>query len=704
MAVVVPPYASCSVTSYTLIYFLPPSGLSFILPQDTLHGSYLLGPSHYHAQRPTHRDPHTSFLYMLCKAVEHSQRTRDRDLSCCTHLPSHHTALLHLQHPTLRAVTHTNPMLPFVEVSHLPSSSSFYSAITQPLDLQYIYAADPALTPSGSQPSVTYGSATSPSIPIFELRQIRPTAVRPLKLSRVVFSAASPGIVRTFQALVRRLNFADGKVLLTGSPSLFRQTPTSLPSLFGDNADEPKNATEDWSSPAKAAEKDPDGNIMEVIYLPPSEYPENYSGSTGRTANSSTKQISRIMTWNYDVAASDTAPQASFGYHAPISSSLAPSRRPGRFPDEDMSPVIRRTVTTSTTLYEPAEPLASPRQNSSGLTTGALVSTLLGVAAASAAIGAGVAYGAMKNERRDEFAPPSLQRRSTYPEQPLDARSRYSEYGLADRDQLAIADRRPPPTMLTRYPHSQGPRDDGSLYDDGRSRHSSRYKTAGSAASVRTPSEVSSARKPLLLTDAEHRSYVSVGSKHSHSSSARTSEMMNDVPVMAGARSHASSRHTSASRSPSKYSAAPPPSVRRSSTYDDADSFVSTHSRRSASTIRPLQATVQTEVTTPSLAPRSKAPSRVSGATAKTSAAPSRAGTYVSAREAPHGGSRAASRAPSHVSARRLALPASGVGSRGLVYEEEEEEDDLCSIAPSDSISCVGSRPSERRGIFGRRV
>lgn len=589
-------------------------------------------------------------------------------------------------------------MLPFVEVSHLPSSSSFYSAVTQPLDLQYIYAADPASTPSGSQPSITYGSATSPPVPTFELRQVRATADRPLKQSRVVFSAGSPGVVRKFQALVRGLNFADGKVLLTGNQSLFRQAPKTLPSLFGDNAthetDEPRGPAEDWSLPVKAAERDPDGNIMEVVYLPPSQYPESYSGSTTRRTNSSTKEISRIMTWNYDVATSDTAPQAPF---------VAPSRRPGRFPDDDMSPVLRRTVTTtSTTLYEPVEPLPSPRQNSSGLTTGALVGTLLGVAAASAAIGAGVAYGVMHNERgRNEFEAPSLQRRSTYPELPLGARSRYSEYGPADRDQL--------PTLLTRYPHSQGPRDDGSLYDDGRSRHSSRYKGAGSAASVHTRSQVSSARKPLLLTDAEHRSYVSVGSKHSHSSSsARTSEMMDDVPVMASARSLASSRHTSASRAPSQLGAAAPPtplSVRRGSTYDDdADSFVSTHSRRSVSTVRPLQATVQTELTSPSLAPRaSKAPSRVSRATVKTSATPRRADSYVSAREAPHGGSRAPSRAPSHVSsARQLAQPVSGVGSRGLVYEEEQ--DDACSIAPSDSISCVGSRPSERRGIFGRRV
>lgn len=422
----------------------------------------------------------------------------------------------------------------------------------------------------------------------------------------------------------------------------------------------------------KATEKDPDGNIMEVIYVPPVGPPESYSGSTVRRTNSSTSEISRIMTWNYDVAAADSQPQAPLGHLAPVSSGLVPPRRPGRFPDDDMAPVIRRTITTSTTMYEPVEPLPSPRQNSNGLTTGALVGTLLGVAAASAAIGAGVAYGAMKNERgRTNMEPPLFQRRSTYPEPQMGTHSRYSEYGSSERDHLSIADRRPPPTLLTRYPHGQGPRDEGSVYDDTRSRLSSRFKPPG-IASARTPSEVSSSRKPLLLTNAEHRSRVSIGSKHS--STARTCEMANDdMQLLApGGRSVTSSRHSTHTTSRSKHTVAP--SLRRSSTYDDAadrdrDSYVSTRSHRTASTVRPLPVSVQTELTEPSLvslASRPKPASRVSGATA-----PRRANSYVSARQ--------------------VALPASRTGSSRVAHEEE---DDLCSIAPSDSISCVGSRKS----------
>ncbi|KAJ4404567.1 hypothetical protein N0V82_010467 [Gnomoniopsis sp. IMI 355080] len=518
-------------------------------------------------------------------------------------------------------------MLPFIEVKHLASSSSFYSTVLQPLGLKYIFAADPIFSPSGS-PSITYGTATEPSTPVLELRQIHSTAERPLKLSRVVFSARYPSVVRSFQ---ERVTEADGRALLDNDRNLLGQSPAIL---------------DDWRLPVKATETDLDGNTMDVVYIPPSQYPEGYPGSTVRRTSSSEGEISRIMTWNYDVATSE-APRTPAGPLTPGSSSMVSRHDEG-------SPIVRRTITrTSTTFFEPTEPSQpklSARENSSGLTAGAVVGTLLGVAAASAAIGAGVAYGAMKHERlRSEAEAPSFQRRSTYPE-PLGPRSQYSEYGPAARDyNMSLAERRPPPTMLTRYPHSQGPRNADSIYDDGRSRHSSRYKPSG-ASTVRTRSEAPSQRPPLLLTDAEHVSHVSSSSKHT----ARTSEMDN---VVLAPRSQVSQ----ASGSRSKYTAAPA----------DRDSYVSSRSHRTASTVRgpSMQPTAQTELT--SVVSRPKTASRVSR----------RADSHASARVAPVG-------AASYVSARDVGLPMSGVGSSKAGYDQE---DDLCSIAPSDSISCIGS-------------
>ncbi|KAI3393529.1 hypothetical protein diail_4165 [Diaporthe ilicicola] len=509
-------------------------------------------------------------------------------------------------------------MLPFLEVSNLASSSSFYSTVTHPLGLRYISAASPCPDLSGS-PSIVYGIGASPPVPVFELRQVRPTAARPLKLSRIVFSAASPGAVREFRALVQRIKGVDSGAIEFGD------YPEPQDSSFGAELVQSKAGPD-------PAETDLDGNIikMEVVYVPPvQDYAEWYGGSTVRKTQSTQSEASRILHWNYDVAA-DSAASMSFVPLAPASPSLVSPRQPGRY--EERPSLLRRSVTTTTTtLLEPADPVQSPSQSSPGLS--AVGAALMGVAAG-AALGAGITYSVVRGSQ--DFEPPMAQRRSTFPRQYPDSRSRRD-------DATSVADRRPPPTLLTRHSYSQAPpagnRDAGVDYDDARSRHSSRSRPSG-APSVRTRSELSTSRKPLMLTDVGTRSHAS------SRSSARTCEM-EDVPV-ADHRSQASSRRTSTSKRPS--------SVRRSSTYDvpegDGYSYVSAGSHRTQSTVRGPPA------------PASKAASsRASAATPR--------------------------RADSYVSARRVPLPASGAGS-------SYADDDLESLAPSDSISCVGSRRSER--------
>jgi hypothetical protein len=82
----------------------------------------------------------------------------------------------------------------------------------------------------------------------------------------------------------------------------------------------------------------------------------------------------------------------------------------------------------------------------------------------------------------------------------------------------------------------------------------------------------------------------------------------------------------------------------------EVETYVSARSEKTASTVRPVKA-------------RSKAPSHYSSATVKPAGA-SRSPTYVSA--------------------------------RGNTYQEDlQDADDAGSVAPSDSISCVGERPSK---------
>ncbi|KAI1136488.1 hypothetical protein F5Y05DRAFT_110019 [Hypoxylon sp. FL0543] len=84
--------------------------------------------------------------------------------------------------------------LPFVQVRDLPSSASFYSAITQPLRLRYI---------SANSSSVVFGDTTSSNPnPVLEIR--RAGAGQVLRPSRVVLSAQSPSVLSAFRAAAIR--------------------------------------------------------------------------------------------------------------------------------------------------------------------------------------------------------------------------------------------------------------------------------------------------------------------------------------------------------------------------------------------------------------------------------------------------------------------------------------------------------------------
>ncbi|KAK3941155.1 hypothetical protein QBC46DRAFT_107561 [Diplogelasinospora grovesii] len=535
-------------------------------------------------------------------------------------------------------------MLPFLEVAHLPSSSSFYSAIIQPLGLRYLY------TDAEPVPSITYGTSSAAARPVFQIRQTATSRERPVRLSRIALSAPSA------EAVSDAFNFA-----VRANPDLQR-------ALSGASAN---RAVERGEKRAKIT--DFDGNIMELVYQMPNDYPPRYGGSSVRRRQSTSEEASRILHWNYDVASSEISSGSSYRGRTAIAR--------GYDDDDDDEPYAtsRRTVTASSATYEP---VASPRQNSSGLHV--VGAAILGVAAGAVA-GATITYNMVKQDRarapRQEFGPPPFSRRSTYPEQyPEQRRGRYVEVERAVDDYPPVVDyhHRLAPEYATRYSHAGVPKsiEVEDLYEETRSRRHSPHR---SRASVRTRSEAATNREPLLLAEMEHRSYVS---------------------------SSQSSRHH-------------PPIVQRSYTYDTPgqssgrDSYVSARSNRSSSTVRapPQSHHVVTSSSPPQVhVTRSKAGSRVTTTTIKVDGSPAsvypsypagmiRVASHLSARNIPLPQSRATShlsarniplpdsRAPSHVSARNIPLPRS---------HANWDDDDVDSVAPSDSISCVGSRRSGR--------
>ncbi|KAK4179737.1 hypothetical protein QBC36DRAFT_63872 [Triangularia setosa] len=589
------------------------------------------------------------------------------------------------------------PQPPFLEVEDLSSSLSFYSVILEPLGLRHIS------TERGHFPSVTFGN--SGRDPVFQLRQVVASRDRPLRRSRIAVSAPSPGAADEAFEFALRAN-PDLR-----DTSYLRHPAEAYPAASGASA----HRTTTHGGGTRVVISDLDHNIMEIMYQPPLEYPPHYDGSTVRRTRSTDEEASRILTWNFDVAGSSrpTPAGASSAYSGPPRADPRRSlsyhdyeyeEEGGDYDDDDYDddndvrrppppPAgLKRSVTTGTSSYEPA---ASARENSTGLSAGAVVGTLLGVAGVAA--GAALTYNMVRGDRtrasaHEDYDAPPFNRRSTFPDKYDSYSDRKSRYLGAERstDKARYSDeygsgldyRRPGPDYVARYSHVDSPRsrDVDGVYDDARGRHS----IPRSRASIRPRSEAANSREPYLLGDSEYRGYVS--SK--------------------------TSKH--------------PPIVQRGYTYDgpERDSYVSSRSQRSNDTLRAPPA----DPYLPSSHPvsHSRSGSRVTTTTYKVSGSPrgyNREDSYSSARHIPFSDSRAptympardplptSGRAPAYLSAREASypgdsradtyystrhapLPRSGGGTSRARYEEDDDDDDADSIAPSDSISCVGSRRS----------
>ncbi|KAK0750396.1 hypothetical protein B0T18DRAFT_126234 [Schizothecium vesticola] len=397
-------------------------------------------------------------------------------------------------------------MLPHLEVGHLPSSSSFYSAVVQPLGLRYLSAED------GHFPCITFGDARAGRA-LFEIRQITAGRERPIVPSHLVVSAPSAEAAEDSYTFAVRANPPEPRDSTRRRPSVSWPAPSTT------------SATRTLGGGGRLRIRivDFDGNTMDIVYRPPPDYPPSYGGPTVRRTQSTNKEASRILDWNYDVASSDLRPVISTDSRSGTGSTRTASRRPydGAAAAADKEPyhTLRRSVTDNGSLYDPTP---SPRQNSSG---GLSATTIAGALLGAAALGGALTYGMVKSDRshapRQNFdSPPSFSRRSTFPDPYPDQRkgSRYVEVERAvekvrypEVEYSTVAPgRRSPPEYVAHY--SRGSRDDA----ESRGR---RPESQSRSSSSRRRSEAGSYRQPLplLLHDApEHRSQASSSSRHQH--------------------------------------------------------------------------------------------------------------------------------------------------------------------------------------------
>ncbi|ELR08242.1 hypothetical protein VC83_04541 [Pseudogymnoascus destructans] len=259
-------------------------------------------------------------------------------------------------------------MIPTIEVSHLPSSSSFYAAVTQPLGIHFLCA-----SPS-SPHSLHFGIPAQPSEILFTLTESH--SPRP---STLTLTASNFTQVANFHALALESNTLHSTNLIQHS-----------------------------ADTAVAKTTDHDGNMLEVCYArSPLRRGSVHAAPTTITTASTAKEARRVLDWQRDVARSISShpptqsrvgsPQRAMVLAQPAQQEPAPSQV-APSPEPDSRPALLRSA-TMTAMYNEVS-AALPERIGEGLSAQAIIGTILGAAA-----GAAVAYAMVRSEEPEQPRP-----------------------------------------------------------------------------------------------------------------------------------------------------------------------------------------------------------------------------------------------------------------------------------------------------------
>lgn len=544
-------------------------------------------------------------------------------------------------------------VLPVVEVSHLPSSSSYFAAILQPLGLVYI-SSDDISHPAPL--SVVFGT---PTRPVLEIRQVlSPDDVhRPVHL---VFTAPTRSAVA---------NFYQRGIQANPSQTLLLQGSTDRDTLPNTGC-------------MRATVIDMDGNSIEAVYLGQQSLDDTAKQSTRNGGQTWTGLIDRGL--KYGQGASTPVVSARvFSQREPCGQQSSES---SHRTTEEFSRTFSEKDSLNSKYLQSTNTQAGESQGVSGtINTSTVVGTLLGLAA-----GAILTYGIVSSDKHEathnhaDSSPASSQKVKSGPRFPGagnhgDGRSGFSsrdmpvkatafQYDLPHRSpwsrQLggyeARVTRRPPPVQSSDagvgQVRPQALRDIRSI----------NLPTAPGERGVERRQVVADTNwnggdlNDVWVGDATPPPIVDCGSTRLSSAKRNTGSLV--VPSVASRPLSQMPRQVIPSRAPT-------------AAFDpERETFVSARSRVSSS---PVDQTPWHMNSVPAtVEPFSRAqwmPSSMSHVSASRIPLPE---TIVN----------------SGVSAREVPLPASGVGSSCADWGDDND-----SIAPSDSISCVGT--GRRRGV-----
>ncbi|KAF4345805.1 hypothetical protein FBEOM_274 [Fusarium beomiforme] len=355
--------------------------------------------------------------------------------------------------------------LPFVEVSHLAQSSSFYSATLQLIGLHFL---NESREQNSSIGTVTYGIPAGGTksggkrgddqrggTPVLQIREVsRP--FEPVKLSTLVFAVPSPDAVIAFHDRA-----------FTANPWLSIQTDGD-PIYPGGPSPRPRLGIEGGETPRRATVRDLDGNTIQVVYRQPTCHRDYFGQIIEWTYDGTTAQPNRNRSLSQpqlQPVASARSSSSSINGQSPFQPRQSPAKHG---PNTVTAAEMTQRAATRADEDEPVS--VSPRQssNNNGLSTTAVVGAILGVAAAGAALTYGFAsHSAKERERkpRQEYEPPSLPRRSTFPEKaPTVHKLHHDERRVTYGDYPPMPSQFPPKALPYRGHGGFAPQD---MYPDG---------------------------------------------------------------------------------------------------------------------------------------------------------------------------------------------------------------------------------------------
>ena len=417
-------------------------------------------------------------------------------------------------------------MLPVLEVSRLSSASSFYSAVTQSLGLGYLAHPPNDNNPSPSANStalvkhnsvVVFGDEYSDS-PLFQLRLVDN---RPVTPATIVLSANSIDAVNEFHAAALRAFPRSAAVIgtkesLNPSPENHKHIIPSIEDYFS----KPKSGKA--SSTIVARVSDFDGNTMAVEYYP---YQQSSSShyTPSRVLDYSTSATSPSMfSPRYGASGATALTTGSSRHRGTVATSEMPAYYDHYSSRSDRMGTLRRSATSASAASYESDPSTSSSNKGGmgafGLAAAGAVGAMAGAAftytvmrsrsqsRSGAARESPYEYESNYNQPSYEEPVPSFQRRETAPAaiayEPEYAASRYTardDGGMRTSRTRSVVSQKDLRHLDDVYDY----KDAASIAPPPSYHTSVRYSKAPSVSgrSSRSRSEAPLDRAPLMLTN-----------------------------------------------------------------------------------------------------------------------------------------------------------------------------------------------------------